>query len=73
MTSNSKGGDKKVPLIPLKRGIPQITVYIAICIEWKYKNDTSFDNGIHFHVNTMVLQCKCFLLCQLINDHIIYS
>ena len=34
--------------------------YIAIYIEWKYKNDTSFDDGIHFHVNTMVLKCKCF-------------
>ena len=53
--------------------LPQITIYIAIYIEWKYKNDTSFDNGIHFHVNTMVLKCKCFLPCQLIKDHIKYS
>ena len=40
--------------------LSQITVYIAIYIERKYKNDTSFDNGIHFHVNTMALKCKCF-------------
>ena len=36
----------------------QITVYMAINIKWKYLNDTSFDNGIRFHVNTMVLKCK---------------
>ena len=53
--------------------LSQITVYIAIYIEWKYKNDTSFDNGINFHVNTMVLKCKCFLPGQLIKDHIKYS
>jgi hypothetical protein len=40
----------------------QITVYMAINIEWKYQNDTSFDNGIHFHVSTMVLKCKFFCL-----------
>jgi len=27
MTSNSKGGDKKVPLIPLKRGIPHPRIF----------------------------------------------
>ena len=49
MTSNSKGGDKKMPLTPLKRGIPHPRINSIKHILAEYNEKICFENRAEFH------------------------